>query len=62
MKITKKFNKMTIAEQESVLIQKISILNTQVDAYRRLLARVRGGNKVELRDDDERPDLIELKK
>ena len=62
MKITKKFNKMTLTEQEAVLVHKISILNTQTDAYRRMLAKVRGGTKAELIEIDDRPDLIDLKK
>jgi hypothetical protein len=62
MKATKKLNKMTLAEQETLLVNKISILHTQVDAYRRLLAKVRGGTKVELLENDDRPDLIDLKK
>lgn len=53
---------MTLAEQETLLVNKISILHTQVDAYRRLLAKVRGGTKVELLENDDRPDLIDLKK
>lgn len=62
MKVTKKLNKMTLSEQEALLVNKISVLNTQVDAYRRLLAKVRGGTKVELLEIDDRPDLIDLKK
>lgn len=61
MKITKKFNKMSIAEQETILVHKISVLNTQVDAYRRLLAKVRGGQKVELIDKDDRLDLLSMR-
>ena len=62
MKITKKFNKMSLEEQEAALVHKLSCLNVEVDAYRRLLARVRGGNKAEVKEEDDRPDLIELKK
>ena len=62
MKITKKFNKMTLAEQEQILVFKISCLNNEVDAYRRMLSKVRGGNKASVSEDDERPDLIDLKK
>ena len=52
---------MSIAEQETILVHKISVLNTQVDAYRRLLAKVRGGQKVELIDKDDRLDLLSMR-
>jgi hypothetical protein len=61
MKLTKKFNKMTLAEQEAELVFKISCLHNETDAYRRMLAKVRGGSKAIVIDVEDRPDLIELK-
>ena len=59
--IKKSFNKMTLAEQETYLINKIYELHAVEDAYRRLLGKIRGGARQVLPEQDERPDLIDLK-
>lgn len=61
LKISKTFNKMTLAEQELYLIKKIHELHAYEDAYRKMLGKIRGGQRQILPDEDERPDLIELK-
>jgi hypothetical protein len=61
LSIKKSFNKMSLSEQESYLVNKINELYSLEDAYRKMLAKIRGGNRQSLPDDDDRPDLIELK-
>jgi hypothetical protein len=61
LKIAKSFNKMSLSEQESYLVNKIYELHALEDTYRKMLGKIRGGSKQSLPDDDERPDLIELK-
>jgi len=61
LKISKSFNKMSLAEQESYLVNKIYELHALEDAYRKMLGKIRGGNKQSLPEDDDRPDLIDLK-
>jgi hypothetical protein len=61
LKISKSFNKMSLSEQESYLVSKIYELHSLEDAYRRMLGKIRGGQKQTLIEDDDRPDLIELK-
>lgn len=61
LKIEKKFNKMSLAEQETYLVNKIYELHSLEDAYRKMLGKIRGGAKQILPEDDDRPDLIDLK-
>lgn len=61
LKIAKAFNKMSLSEQETYLVSKIYELHSLEDAYRKMLAKVRGGSKQTLIEDDDRPDLIDLK-
>lgn len=61
LKIAKAFNKMTLAEQEVYLINKIHELHAFEDAYRKMLGKIRGGSRQILPEEDERPDLIDLK-
>jgi hypothetical protein len=61
LKIAKSFNKMSLSEQETYLVSKIYELHSLEDAYRKMLAKVRGGSKQTLIEDDDRPDLIDLK-
>jgi predicted phage-related endonuclease len=60
MKTPKGFNKMTIQEQESWLVkefQKVSELQHDIS---RMLAKIRGGNKIIVKE-IERPDELLLK-
>jgi len=52
---------MSLSEQESYLVSKIYELHSLEDAYRKMLGKIRGGQKQTLIEDDDRPDLIELK-
>ena len=60
MKLPKGFSKMTLQEQEAWLVkefQKVSELQHNIS---RMLAKIRGGNKVEVKE-IERPDEALLK-
>jgi len=58
MKIPKTFDKMNLDQQEAWLVNKLMKLQLDVEALRRLLAKVRGGNKIDIQMDD-RPDEIQ---
>lgn len=62
MKIPKNFNKMTAKDQEEFLVKKLTEVYALEAEVRRFLAAVRGGQRVNIPEPDERPDLIELKK
>lgn len=58
----KGFNKMTLDQQEVVLIGEYQYLTKLLDDVTRELARVRGGYKVQVSEDlADRPDLIGIK-
>lgn len=61
LKISKSFNKMSLSEQESYLVNRIYEIHALEDVYRKMLGKIRGGQKQTLIEDDDRPDLIELK-
>lgn len=52
---------MSLSEQESYLVNKIYELHALEDAYRKMLGKIRGGQKQTLAEEDDRPDLIDLK-
>ena len=56
----KGFNKWTLLQQEEYFNNKLQELYSIETEYRRILARIRGGQKIELIEMD-RPDEIELK-
>lgn len=58
--IPKKFNKMSIQEQEVFLVNKLKELYQKEKIYRKALAQVRSNVKVEIREID-RPDEAMLK-
>lgn len=60
MKLPKKFNKMTKDEQETYLVERLLILIGEEDRIRKMLAQVRGGQKLEVVL-DERPDELGMK-
>lgn len=62
MKIPKNFNKMTAKDQEEFLVKKLTEVYAVEAEIRKFLATVRGGQRVNIPEPDERPDLIELKK
>jgi len=60
MRYPKNFNKMTIVEQEIWLVKKLTELYNEENSVKKALAKVRGGNKYEVKE-IERPDELELK-
>lgn len=58
--IPKKINKMSMDEQESWIVEKLMEMQKVERRLRRLLATIRGGQKVEIKL-SERPDEIDLK-
>jgi hypothetical protein len=60
MRYPKNFNKMSIVEQEIWLVKKLSELYSEENSIKKALAKVRGGNKYEVKE-IERLDELELK-
>lgn len=60
MKMPKNWNKMTRQDQEEWLVKKYQDALDVADTFKRMLATVRGGQKVEVREVD-RPDEAILK-
>jgi hypothetical protein len=60
MRYPKNWNKMTLSEQESWLVKKLTELHTMEANIKQVLAKVRGGNKYEVKEID-RPDEALLK-
>ena len=60
MKIPKKFNRMNRDEQESWLVERLMMVLKEEDGLRRMLAAVRGGQKLEVTL-EERPDELIMK-
>jgi hypothetical protein len=61
MKLPKNFYKMTLKEQEEILIKKIAQLYAEEDIVRKMMATVRGGYKIIEPRDIDRPDELILK-
>jgi hypothetical protein len=61
MKVPKNFYKMSLQEQESVLIKKIQNLHNEEDEIRKMLATIRGGYKIIEPKEIDRPDELILK-
>jgi hypothetical protein len=60
MRMPKNWNKLTINEQESWLVKKYQEMLTEVDAVTRMLAKIRGGQRIKVTE-IERPDEAILK-
>lgn len=60
MKYPKNWNKMSLAEQEVWLVKKLTELHNMETSIKQALAKVRGGNKYEVKEID-RPDEALLK-
>lgn len=60
MKMSKGFNKLSIAEQESWLVRKYQEMIKEVEEVTKLLAKVRGGKKLVVSEID-RPDEALMK-
>jgi hypothetical protein len=61
MKLPKNFYKMSLQEQESILIKKIQDLHDEEDTVRKMLATIRGGYKIIEPREIDRPDELILK-
>jgi hypothetical protein len=60
VKLPKSFNKMTLSEQEVYLVKKLSEYYKMEEDVKRMLSKIRGGNKVIIKE-VERPDEAVLK-
>jgi hypothetical protein len=61
MKLPKNFYKMSLKEQEEILIKKIAELYAEEDVIRKMLATIRGGYKIIEPREIDRPDELILK-
>jgi hypothetical protein len=61
MKLPKNFYKMSLKDQEEVLVKKIEELYAQEDQVRKMLATIRGGYKIIEPREIDRPDEFTLK-
>lgn len=60
IKLPAKFNKMSIQEQEDILVKNLNIIYSLEKEIKQALAKVRGGTKFEVKE-VERPDEALLK-
>jgi len=56
----KNWNKLSLSEQESWLVKKYQEMLTEVDSVTRMLAKIRGGQRIQVKE-IERPDEAILK-
>ena len=61
MKLPKNFYKMSLKEQEEILIKKLAELYEEEDVVRKMMATVRGGYKIIEPREIDRPDELILK-
>lgn len=60
MKMPKNWNRLTLSEQESWLVKKYQDIITEVDSVTKMLAKIRGGQRIQVKE-IERPDEAILK-
>ena len=60
MKMPKNWNKLTLNEQESWLVKKYQEMLSEVDSVTKMLAKIRGGQRIKVAEVD-RPDEAILK-
>jgi hypothetical protein len=60
MRLPAKFNKMSLIEQENWLVKKLNELYNEEIEVKKMLGKVRGGQKINIVI-DERPDLLEMR-
>ncbi len=58
IKLPSKFNKMTLQEQEEILVKNLNVVYSLEKEIREALGKIRGGNKIQI---EERPDEALLK-
>ena len=61
MKMPKNWNKLTLNEQESWLVKKYQEMLAEVDSVTKMLAKIRGGQRIKIADEISRPDEAILK-
>ena len=61
MKMPKNWNKLSLNEQESWLVKKYQEMLSEVDSVTRMLAKIRGGQRIKIADEISRPDEAILK-
>jgi hypothetical protein len=61
MKLPKNFYKMSLKEQEEILIKRMANLYVEEDIIRKMLATIRGGYKIIEPREIDRPDELILK-
>ena len=61
MKMPKGFSKWSLNEQESWLVKKYQEMLSEVDSVTRMLAKIRGGQRIKIADEISRPDEAILK-
>lgn len=61
MRMPKNWNKLSLNEQESWLVKKYQEMLTEVDSVTRMLAKIRGGQRIKIADEISRPDEAILK-
>jgi hypothetical protein len=60
IKLPKKFNSMSLREQEEILVKNLSVVYALEKEIREALGKIRGGNKIQVAEID-RPDEALLK-
>jgi hypothetical protein len=60
MRMPKNWNKLSLSEQESWLVKKYQEMLSEVDSVTRMLAKIRGGQRIQVKE-IERPDEAILK-
>ena len=58
MRYPKLFNKMSIVEQELWLVKKLAELHNEESTVKKALAKVRGGNKYEVKEIDRLDEIL----
>lgn len=61
MRMPKNWNKLSLNEQESWLVKKYQEMLTEVDSVTKMLAKIRGGQRIKIADEISRPDEAILK-
>jgi len=61
MKMPKNWNRLTLNEQESWLVKKYQEMLSEVDSVTKMLAKIRGGQRIKIADEISRPDEAILK-
>jgi len=57
----KNWNRLTLNEQESWLVKKYQEMLSEVDSVTKMLAKIRGGQRIKIADEISRPDEAILK-